>query len=110
MKRFLVLGMVAAVALSGCATKRYGRAVALSDLEAQNYTCPQLEIEISKVHAFQEQIAKGAQIDALSVMGFLGDFGIGNAMERNAAEKSANERLTELRRLKSTKSCPGSSL
>ena len=56
--------------------------------------------EISKVNQFLLQVEEGAEIDWRSVAGFLGDWGIGNAMEKNNAVKSARERLAELEALK----------
>jgi len=38
-------------------------------------------------------------------LGALGDFGIGNVMEGDAAEKSGNDRLNELKALQGAKSC-----
>lgn len=104
--RFAAMVLVAsAVALTGCATKRYGRALAVSPLEARAYDCRELDIEIAKVRALQGQVAE-ARIDTLSVLGFLGDLGIGNAMERSAAERSAGERLAQLQQAKIAKACP----
>lgn len=103
----LVFTIVAAVALSGCATKRYGRAVGLSELERQSYTCREIDLEISKVEALQQQIAAGAQIDLASVAAWMADWGIGNAMERAAAEKTATQRKNELLALKTAKGCYG---
>ena len=61
-------------------------------------------MEISKVNQFLLQVEEGSEIDWRSVAGFLGDYGIGNAIEKNAAVKSARERLVELEALKFKKS------
>jgi len=98
--------LMISLCLAGCATKRYGRAVAPSELEVSTYDCRELEIEISKVHAFQQQIKDGSKTNLASVMGWMGDFGIGNAMERSAAEKSASDRLAQLIAAQGDKSCP----
>jgi hypothetical protein len=91
--------------VGGCATKRYGRAVPLTTTESQNYTCRELEIEIAKVTGFQEQIRTGARIDWRSVAGWLGDYGLGNSLERSDAEKSANRRMNELLLLRQQRGC-----
>lgn len=104
----LVLGLVVCslFLVSGCATKRYGRMQPVTGYERQNYSCDDIELELQRIVAFRQQISEGAEINIASVGGFLGDFGIGNAMEKNAAERTANERETELRNLKSSKGCP----
>ena len=103
--RAVVMVAIAAVAISGCATKRYGRAQPVSGVEGQFYTCREIELEIAKVEAFRQQIAEGAKVDWRSVAGFLGDYGIGNAMEKSAAEKSATERMNQLMTLRAQKGC-----
>ena len=90
---------------SGCATKRYGRMTPLTDMEKNLYDCKDIELEISKVEKFILEVNEGAKIDARSVAGFLGDFGIGNSMEKNEALKSAYKRLEELKALKIQKDC-----
>ncbi len=102
----LTLGMLVVVCASGCATKNHGRLTPLSRVEEQELTCREIDIELAKVDAFLEQITVNSEIDGRSVLGFLGDFGIGNAMERTAAEKSAYQRRDELLKLKDLKNCP----
>ncbi len=99
----LILG--ASVAMSGCATKRYGRMQPLVPAEADAMDCKQIGIEIAKVEGFEQQVADGAKIDWKSVAGFLGDYGIGNTMEKNAAIESAGKRKSELRALQVQKQC-----
>jgi hypothetical protein len=71
----------------------------------QAYSCREIDLEISKVESFQRQIAEGAEFNAASALGILGDFGIGNSMERSSAEKSAAIRLGQLRDLRAQKQC-----
>lgn len=92
--------LFSAFLIVGCATKRYGRMTTLSPAEKQHYTIRDIDLEISKVNQFLLQVEEGAEIDWRSVAGFLGDWGIGNAMEKNNAVKSARERLAELEALK----------
>lgn len=103
MKMALVLGFV--LCATGCATKNHGRLIPLSHIEKEELTCREIDIELAKVDAFLEQVSENSNIDGRSVLGFLGDFGIGNAMERDAAEKSARERRGELLTLKTAKGC-----
>ena len=89
----------------GCATKRYGRMQSVSGVEKQQYTCQDIDIELAKVVEFRKQVAEGSEINVASVGAFLADFGIGNAMEKNAAEKTAAAREAELMALKAEKDC-----
>ena len=93
------------VLLSACATKRYGRMEPLSPVEQTAYTCRDIDIEISKVETFQDEMHRKAKIDEKSALAFLGDLGIGNRMEKHEAKKAANNRLTELQLLHAQKSC-----
>lgn len=109
--RWLVLAaVVPAVTISGCATKRYGRLQPLTGAERVGYTCRDVDIEIAKVGAFQQQVAEGAQFNIASVFGILGDYGIGNSMEKSAADASAARRMKELNDLKAEKGCMGNYL
>ena len=102
--------VIAALLLMGCATKRYGRLQPLTGAERVAYTCRDIDIEIAKVGAFQQQVIEGAQFNVASVLGILGDYGIGNSMERGSAEASAARRLGQLNDLKAERGCSGTSL
>jgi len=105
-KAYLLLALTAGpLLLSGCATKRYGRLQPVTYAEQEAYDCQDIEVEIAKVEAFRQQVAEGSQINGASVMGFLGDFGIGNANEKNAAEETAANRMSELLALRAKKRC-----
>ena len=110
--RQLIVGVLISslLATTGCATKRYGRLQPLTGAERVGYTCRDIDIEIAKVGAFQQQVTEGAQFNMASVLGILGDYGIGNSMERGAAEASAARRLGQLNDLKAERGCSGSSL
>ncbi|MFN9131923.1 MAG: hypothetical protein ACK55O_14665 [Phycisphaerales bacterium] len=101
---FLVAA-VFSLSLGACATKNHGRLSPVSSLEKTELTCREIDIEISKVHAFLDQVSSNSEVDGRSVLGFLGDFGIGNAMERSAAESSARKRLEELNTLRVARGC-----
>lgn len=111
MRNVLIAALVPAILLtSGCATKRYGRLQPLTGAERVAYTCRDIDIEIAKVQAFQAQVAEGARFNAASVLGILGDYGIGNSMERKEADASAARRLAQLQDVKAEKGCSSSSL
>ena len=104
-KKPIIILLVAGLALSACATKRYGRMQPLSNAEKENYTCREIAIEISKVEAFQKQVTDGTKTNTKSIAGVIGDFGIGNTQEKHAARKTADARLAELNALSAGKSC-----
>ncbi|MFA4914295.1 MAG: hypothetical protein EON54_11345 [Alcaligenaceae bacterium] len=93
------------IALAGCSTKNYGRQGAVSDYERQTLTCREIEIETAKVHGYLAQIGKESEFDGRSVLSFLGDFGIGNTMEKNAAMEAANKRLSQLQAISTARRC-----
>lgn len=93
------------LALSACATKSYGRLQPISSFEMNNYTCRDIALELSKVDAYEEQVKERSGFDGRSALGILGDFGIGNSMEKGAAVKSAIERRRQLQMLGSQKGC-----
>ncbi len=64
-------------------------------------------LEIEKSEFFIADIQRQRRdTKAAHVLGFLGDFGIGNVMEGDAAEASGMERLSQLKALQSEKHCP----
>ena len=94
-----------AVAVAGCATKNYGRQGELTDFERQTMACREIEMEQAKVHGYLAHIEKESEFDARSVLSFLGDFGMGNVMEKNAALQAANTRLSQLQTVAVQKGC-----
>lgn len=96
MRGVLTTAVVLGLALSGCATKRYARLAPLTDVEAKEYTCRELRIEKAKVEAARHQIRTESNINFMSVMGFLGDFGLGNVNERETAERMLDVRMNDL--------------
>jgi hypothetical protein len=100
-----IILLVLMVASSGCATKHYGRMTTLSGMEKSAYDCKNIEIEIAKCEEFINQVENESSLDGRSVLSFLGDYGIGNKMEKDDAMKSARERLSALKALKYEKHC-----
>ncbi len=104
MNRIFVL--LCCLFLAGCATQRFGRLSPLSETEKQQLNCREIAIEIAKAEEFLFQTRRTrTDTNAAHVLGFLGDFGIGNVMEGDAAELSGNLRLKELKDLSVRKSC-----
>lgn len=110
MRLTISCAVLAALFATGCATKNYGRLQPLTGAERVAYTCREIDLEIAKVQAFQQQVIEGAQFNMASALGILGDYGIGNSMERSAAEASAARRLGQLNDLKAEKGCHGTTL
>ena len=106
MKRGTLL-LIAAVALTGCATKRYPMATPLGASERAAMSCHDLALEISRGEEVRRQIADTAQVDWRSAAGFLGDWGIGNAMAKSEADKAVETRMAQLREAQAAKGCNG---
>ncbi len=105
MLKLLVTGLVI-LSLTACATQRYGRQTPVSPTERQLLSCSDLKIEIAKTEFFLEDVQRQrSDTSGAHVLGFLGDFGIGNVMEGNAAEESGRQRLAELKALRAGKGC-----
>ncbi len=104
-KIVFVAGVVALLSVQGCATKNYGRQGTLTSYEKDTLTCREIELETSKVRGFVDHVNKEAEFSGRDVLAFLGDFGIGNSLERSAALESANTRLLQLRELREAKKC-----
>jgi hypothetical protein len=105
MNRAVVL-FALTLALSACATQRYGRVTELSATEKQEFNCKDLRIEIAKSEEFLTSIRmQRRETSGAHVLGALGDFGIGNVMEGDAAELSGEKRLKQLKDLSAEKKC-----
>lgn len=104
MKKVILIAAFAAV-LAGCATKNYGRQGELTEFEKNSMTCRELDLEMAKVHGYLGHVEKESQFDGRSVLSFLGDFGMGNVMEKNVAMEAANKRLAQLNAARAAKNC-----
>lgn len=107
MKHRVLLAASALVLLSiqGCATKTYGRQGSLTSFEKDSMTCRELDLEIAKVNGFTEHVNKESEFSGRDVLAILGDFGIGNNLEKSAALESANKRIEQLRAQRDAKKC-----
>lgn len=103
MKKSVLLVTLSSLFLISCATKQYPQAAVLTAEESSIMTCNDLKIEIAKTRGIQNEIESTGEFDGKTVLGFLGDFGIGNGMEKGDARKKVQSRLTQLESLKSIK-------
>ena len=91
--------------VSGCATKHYGRQGALSSVEKDSMTCREIDLEIAKVRGFIDHVNKESEFSGLDVLAILGDFGIGNNLEKSSALESANKRIEQLNEQRNARKC-----
>jgi hypothetical protein len=97
---------LAALLLAGCATQRYGRLTDVSASERELMECRDIRLETVRTEQFLSNVRmQRRDTNAAHVLGFLGDFGIGNVMEGDAAELSGERRLQQLRDLSVEKHC-----
>ncbi|EPK3183957.1 hypothetical protein L8P14_05355 [Enterobacter kobei] len=89
--------------LSACATKQYPQAPAVTGEETSAFDCQAIKQEIAKTHSIQQEIESTGEFDGRTVLGVLGDFGIGNGMAKSDARKKAQARLNQLESLKQVK-------
>jgi hypothetical protein len=102
----LVIILVCTIAISGCATQRYGRQTEVSQTEKQYLECKDIRIEIAKTEEFLSNVRmQRRSTNGMHVLGALGDFGIGNSIEGDEAELSGEKRLKALRDLSTQKRC-----
>lgn len=108
MKVLINVAAIAALALiAGCATKRYPIAAPLSPTETSLMNCRELALEADRIESTRTQITDTAQTDWRSIAGFLGDYGIGNAMARSEAEAALQTRSQTIRSAQTTRGCMG---
>lgn len=100
--------VAAAISASACATKRYPIATTFTAAEATAMTCNDLRLELIRAEQIQAQIADTANVDWRSAAGFLGDFGIGNAMARSDADRAITQRVAGIRQAQAAKNCQAS--
>jgi hypothetical protein len=107
MKKIVTVAALIAVAAttSACATKRYPIATQWSAAEAEAMDCNALRLELVRANQIQTQIAETADFDWRSVAGFLGDYGIGNAMAKSDADKAIRSRIAGIQDAQRNKQC-----
>ncbi|HBV40901.1 MAG TPA: hypothetical protein DEF05_14780 [Erwinia sp.] len=91
------------VLLSGCALKQYPSSPSVSEVQKTTMDCPAVQKEIASQQQVQQQIDKTGQFNGLTVLGFIGDFGIGNGVAKSLAQKHADQRTMQLKQLEKIK-------
>jgi hypothetical protein len=99
----LTSALLVTLMLQGCATKTYGRFGNVTNFEQTSLSCREIDLELAKVNGFIQQVNSESEFDGRSVLSFLGDFGIGNVMEKDSALKSANARAATLQDLRANR-------
>ncbi|MEO7726295.1 MAG: hypothetical protein ABIS45_03515 [Burkholderiales bacterium] len=89
----------------GCATKTYGRQNPLTEAEKANMSCKDTEVEYQKTLDFMNHVSKGSQPSGADAVAVMIDMGIGNEREKKDAMASAEERLVQLRDVRTAKKC-----
>lgn len=104
----LATSILALIYIQGCATKTYGRQGTLTSYEKDSMTCREIDLEIAKTRGFVDHVNKESEFSGRDVLAILGDFGIGNNLEKSSALESANKRIEQLRDLRDAKKCNAS--
>jgi hypothetical protein len=89
--------------LASCALKQYPSSPPVSQAQVTTLDCSGVEAEIANQHQVQAQIDKTGEFDGLTVLGVIGDFGIGNGVAKGLAQKHADKRMTQLKTLEQSK-------
>ncbi|KKB04438.1 hypothetical protein [Pantoea anthophila] len=99
----IILAALLALSLTGCATKHYPQASAVTPEETAMLSCGALDQELVKAHGVQSDIEQTGRFDALTVLGFVGDFGLGNGIAKYNASQKVARRVSQLQSLKAAK-------
>lgn len=107
LKGITVIILVIAVSMitSACATKRYPIATPMSSGESTVLNCENLNLELIRADQIEKQINETGEFDGKTVIGFLGDFGIGNGMAKEEARTALAERRRTIRDAQISKGC-----
>lgn len=89
--------------LAGCATKQYPQAPAMTAAEADAFQCKDVDVELAKAQSIRKEIDSTGQFDGRTVLGALGDFGIGNGMAKSDAYKKVDSRIQQLEAIRPLK-------
>ncbi len=77
-----LLAIILALLFIGCATERFGRLQHVTNSEKNYLTCEAIQVELEKAQDFIIETNKeDNEFKGTDFLAFLGDFGIGNAME-----------------------------
>ncbi len=103
--RTVSLLMLSLATLAGCATKNYGQLPPVEGATAPA-DCGQVAARLEELQRFRKNIDQQSKFGSADVVAFLLDFGIGNAMAKNTAVKSAELASAELRKKADDLNCP----
>lgn len=101
MSKHLIL--ICILAVSGCATKQYPISSPVSFDESSSMDCKSVQQEIARTKSVQQEIERIGDFDGRTVLGVLGDLGVGNGMAKSEARKKAQSRLSQLEQLQASK-------
>lgn len=101
MKRFLLLAIP--FMLVSCATKQYPQSPELTADEKNILSCEDVKKEIIKQESVISEINRTGNFDGRTVLGFLGDFGIGNGIAKSDAYEKAEKRMEALKEQRNQK-------
>ncbi|HWI13812.1 MAG TPA: hypothetical protein VNT02_06135 [Burkholderiales bacterium] len=103
--RTMSLLLMSFIMLSGCATKNYGH---LEPIAAETVAadCAALDAQLAETGKFRAQVQQASEFSGADVLAFLIDFGIGNAIQKSAALRSADEREQTVREQQAKLGCP----
>lgn len=105
MNRSILAMGLCLLAAQGCATKNYGRVGTVTDFERQTMSCREIQLEQARVNGFTQAVEKESEFSGRSILSFLGDFGIGNVIEKRSALESADHRAGQLQTLSDLRRC-----
>jgi hypothetical protein len=97
--------LIAALALTGCATKQFATVGEVTGYERTAMTCHDIDLEMARTQGVLDKIDAQSKFSGLDVLAFLGDFGIGNAIAHNSATDSATRRMGELQTMRAARGC-----
>ncbi len=103
--KVILLIAATTIAVSACATKRYPIATPMSPGEASLLSCENLALELVRTDQVEKQINETGQFDGKTILGVLGDFGIGNGMAKEEARSALAERRRTIREAQLSKGC-----
>lgn len=103
--KVILLFVAITIIASGCATKRYPLATPMSGSEASVLSCENLNLELIRADQIEKQINETGEFDGRTVLGFLGDFGIGNGMAKEEARSAVAARRISIREAQVNKGC-----
>ena len=89
--------------MAGCATKQDPQAVNVTGPESTAMDRKAVALEIAKTRCVQQEIEETGEFNGRTILGFMGDFGIGNGMAKCEARKKAANRLNQLEAVKAAK-------